>query len=41
MAYGNDKFYNAVEKFITDIKSDGRLKRLAIKNGLEPIAKLK
>lgn len=40
-AYGDDKFYNRVEKFISDIKKDGRLKKLAIKNGLEPIAKLK
>lgn len=39
--YGDDKFYNRVEKFISDIKKDGRLESLAKKNGLEPIAKLK
>lgn len=41
MAYGNDKFYERVEKFIGDIKKDGRLLKLAKKNGLKPIAKLK
>ncbi len=41
MNYGDDKFYNRVEKFISDIKKDGRLLELAKKNGLEPIAKLK
>jgi len=41
MAYGNDKFHKRVERFIAEIKKDGRLKKLAIKNGLEPIAKLK
>lgn len=40
MAYGNDKFYNAVEKFISNIKHDGRLSKFAIKNNLEPIVKL-
>lgn len=40
MAYGNDKFYNRVEKFISDIKKDGRLLNLAKKNGVAPIAKL-
>jgi len=40
MTYGNEDFYNIVEKFIKDIKEDGRLKELAIKNGLEPIVKL-
>ena len=40
MAYGNDKFYQRVEKFIIDIKKDGRLLDLANKNGLAPIAKL-
>ena len=40
MAYGNDKFYNRVEKFISDIKKDGRLLNLSRKNGLEPIIKL-
>ena len=41
MAYGNNKFYNAVEKFIKDIKKDGRLEKLAIKNDLSPIIKLR
>ncbi|XOB63594.1 substrate-binding periplasmic protein [Campylobacterota bacterium DY0563] len=41
MNYGDDKFYNAVEKFISKIKKDGRLKKLAKKNGLLPIVKLK
>ncbi len=41
MAYGDDKFHLRVEKFISDIKKDGRLLKLAKKNGLEPIAKLK
>ena len=41
MAYGNDKFYERVEKFIEDIKKDGRLKKLAKKNQLEEIVKLK
>ena len=40
-SYGDDKFYNRVEKFISDIKKDGRLLKAARKNGLEPIAKLK
>lgn len=40
MAYGNDNFYNRVEKFISDIKKDGRLLNLSKKNGLEAIAKL-
>ena len=40
MAYGNDKFYQRVEQFISDIKKDGRLLDLARKNGLGPIAKL-
>lgn len=40
MAYGNDKFYQRVEKFINDIKKDGRLLDLSRKNGLEAIAKL-
>ncbi|MGB5867944.1 MAG: ABC transporter substrate-binding protein [Arcobacteraceae bacterium] len=40
MAYGNDKFYNRVEKFISDIKKDGRLLKFAQKNALEPIAKI-
>ena len=41
MAYGNEKFYQRVEQFIQDIKNYGRLLKLAKKNGLEPIAKLK
>ncbi|MGM0519760.1 MAG: substrate-binding periplasmic protein [Campylobacterota bacterium] len=41
MNYGDDKFYNRVEKFISDIKTDGRLLKLAKKNGLEPIVRLK
>ena len=38
--YGNENFYQAVEKFISNIKKDGRLVRLAKQNGLEPIIKL-
>lgn len=41
VAYGDDKFYNRIEKFISDIKKDGRLFKFAQKNGLEPIVKLK
>lgn len=41
MAYGNDNFYNRIEKFISDIKNDGRLLQKAKQNGLEPIVKLK
>lgn len=41
MAYGDDPFYEAVEKFVQDIKKDGRLLKAAQKNGLVPIAKLK
>jgi len=41
IAYGDDKFYNRIEKFISDIKTDGRLLNLAQKNGLEPIIKMK
>ncbi|NVJ54236.1 MAG: amino acid ABC transporter substrate-binding protein [Campylobacteraceae bacterium] len=40
-AYGDDTFYNEVEKFIKSIKKDGRLRKLAKKNGLEPIINLK
>lgn len=40
MAYGNDKFYNIVEKFIQNIKTDGTLKRLGVKNKLYPIINL-
>ena len=39
--YGDDEFYNRVEKFIKDIKEDGRLLSFAKKNALEPIVKLK
>ncbi len=41
MNYGDDKFYNRVEKFIDEIKKDGRLLKAAQSNGLEPIVKLK
>lgn len=40
-SYGDDIFYNRVEKFIADIKKDGRLLKAAQHNGLEPIVKLK
>jgi len=40
MAYGNTKFYKRVEKFIKDIKKDGRLINLAKKNNLSPIVKV-
>lgn len=40
ITYGDDKFYNRVEKFISDIKKDGRLLNLAKKNSLEAIVKL-
>lgn len=40
VAYGDDKFYNRIEKFIRDIKKDGRLLNLAKKNDLEAIVKL-
>ena len=41
MAYEDDKFYNRIEEFISDIKQDGRLQNLAIKNELEQIIRLK
>ncbi|MDZ7817521.1 MAG: ABC transporter substrate-binding protein [Aliarcobacter sp.] len=41
VAYGDDKFYDRVEKFISDIKKDGRLYKLAKDNQLEPIVKIK
>jgi len=41
ISYGNDKFYNRIEKFIQDIKIDGRLFQYAKENGLEAIVKLK
>jgi ABC-type amino acid transport substrate-binding protein len=41
VAYGDDKFYNRIEKFISDIKIDGRLYEIAKDNELIPIVKLK
>lgn len=41
IAQGDDKFYDRVETFISDIKKDGRLKKAAIGNSLEPIVNLK
>ena len=41
VAYGDDKFYNRIEKFISDIKIDGRLYEIAKQNELMPIVKLK
>ncbi|MGA1940174.1 substrate-binding periplasmic protein [Arcobacter sp. YIC-310] len=41
LAYGNDLFYKRVEKFISDIRKDGRLLNLAKQNGLAPIVNLK
>jgi ABC-type amino acid transport substrate-binding protein len=41
VAYGDDKFYNRIEQFISDIKKDGRLYQLAKDNELEPIIKMK
>lgn len=41
MAYDDEKFYNRVEEFISDIKKDGRLLNLAQKNGLSSIVKMK
>lgn len=41
MAYGDDIFYERVEKFISQIKEDGRLLKLAKDNGLTSIIKLK
>ena len=41
VAYGDDKFYNRIEKFISDIKIDGRLYEIAKDNELKPIVKLK
>lgn len=41
IAYGDDEFYNRIEKFINDIKTDGRLLNYAKKNDLEAIVKLK
>ncbi len=41
LAYGDDVFFARVEKFIKDIKKDGRLLKAAKNNGLEPIVNLK
>lgn len=41
IAYGDDEFYNEIEKFIQRIKDDGRLLKAAQNNGLEPIVNLK
>ncbi|XPV69061.1 MAG: ABC transporter substrate-binding protein [Halarcobacter sp.] len=40
MAYGDEKFYNRVEKFVKDIKSDGRLLNIAKNNDLEAIVNI-
>lgn len=40
IAYDDDNFYNRIEKFISDIKKDGRLLNIAKKNNLEAIVKL-
>ncbi len=41
VAYGDDIFFARVEKFIKDIKQDGRLLKAAKNNALEPIVNLK
>jgi len=41
VAYGDDLFFDRVEKFLKDIKKDGRLQSAAKNNGLEPIVNLK
>lgn len=41
IVYGDDKFFWRVEKFIKDIKKDGRLLKAATNNSLEPIVNLK
>ena len=41
MKYNDEEFYQRVEKFLKDIKNDGRLLLLAKKNALEPIVNLK
>ena len=38
--YGDERWYQRVEQFIKDIKTDGRLLERAKQNGLEPIVKL-
>lgn len=40
ISYGDDIFYNRIEKFITDIKKDGRLLKIAKDNNLEPIVNI-
>lgn len=39
--YGDDIFYNRIEKFLRDIKKDGRLLKAAKDNSLEAIVNLK
>ena len=41
VAYGDDKFFLRIEKFIKNIKQDGRLLKAAQNNSLEPIVNLK
>jgi len=41
ISHGNEKFYNRIEKFIQEIKKDGRLLQYAKDNDLEAIVKLK
>lgn len=41
VAYGDDIFFERVEKFLKDIKKDGRLLNAAKNNSLEPIVNLK
>jgi len=41
VAYGDDRFYNKVENFIKEIKTNGKLISVARENGLESIVKVK
>jgi ABC-type amino acid transport substrate-binding protein len=41
IAYGDEAFFERIEKFIKDIKKDGRLLKAAKKNSLETIVELK
>ena len=41
IAYNDDIFFNRIEKFISDIKKDGRLIKIAEKNNLRPIVNIK
>lgn len=41
VVYGDDKFFFRIEKFIKNIKQDGRLQKAAQNNSLEPIVNLK